>query len=79
MISKGGGKDLYNIPMPNEMESSNEHWIDKKLPWYVTVFDFFKEHVKIEELILIGLILLLIEESIEDEFLLIMLIYILLF
>ena len=70
---------MYNIPMPNEMESSYGHWIDKKIPWFNNILEFVREHVKVEELILVGLILLLLEESIEDELLLIMLIYILLF
>jgi hypothetical protein len=69
-----------NIPMPNEKEGLSGIFGGKlKIPGLPIVTDFLKEHIKLEELILIGLIILLLDESIEDDFLLIILIYILLF
>jgi hypothetical protein len=73
-------KDFLGIPLPNEAESGpgylNDRW--KASPLYGVV-DYIRTHVKIEEIILIGLIILLLDESIEDDLLLIILIYILLF
>jgi hypothetical protein len=79
-VDTGYYKDFINIPMPNEKETTNYYWKKKKkTSGFPAVLDFIKEHVKIEELLLIGLIFLLFDESIEDDFLLIILVYILLF
>jgi hypothetical protein len=75
----GYGKDTVSIPMPNVSEGFPGILGKLRIPGLPAVANFLKEHIKLEELILIGLIILLLDESIEDDFLLIMLIYILLF
>lgn len=56
---------------------------DKGFPGFFdkgfSIFDFFKKNIGIEEIILIGLIILLLKERMDDQLLLIMLVYILLF
>jgi hypothetical protein len=79
-VDTGYYKDFINIPMPNEKEIGNYNWNKKKkTTGFPAIIEFIKEHVKIEELLLLGLIFLLFDESIEDDFLLIILVYILLF
>ena len=79
-VETGYHKDFLYIPMPNERETTNNYWKkNKKTSGFPAVLDFIREHIKIEELLLIGLIFLLFDDSIEDDFLLIMLVYILLF
>lgn len=76
----GNNKDFVSIPMPNEKESLSGILGDKlRIPGLPAVIDFFREHIRLEELILIGLIILFLDESIEDDFMLIILIYLLLF
>jgi hypothetical protein len=73
-------KDFFGIPLPNEKETYHGHiGENKKVPSLGRVLEFIRGHIKIEELILIGLIILMLDESIEDDLLLIILIYILLF
>jgi hypothetical protein len=73
-------KDFFGIPLPNEKEAFHGHIAGKKkVPGLAGILEFVREHIKIEELILIGLIILILDESIEDDLLLIALIYILLF
>lgn len=73
-------KDFLGIPLPNEKENHPGLFEERKaLPSLAGIVNFIRQHVKIEEIILIGLIILLLDESIEDELLLIILIYILLF
>lgn len=80
VFSTGYGSDSINIPMPNEREGF-KHPLSKGkgLPGVNSILDFIKVHIRVEEIILIGLIILLLDESIEDDFLLIILVYILLF
>lgn len=75
----GYAKDPVSIPMPNEKEYFPGILGGLRIPGLPAVIDFFRGHIRLEELILIGLIILLLDESIEDDFLLILLIYILLF
>lgn len=73
-------KDFFGIPLPNEREAYPEHAGEKRAePSLSKVINYIRQHVKIEEIILIGLIILMLDESIEDDLLLIILIYILLF
>lgn len=73
-------KDSFAIPLPNEKESFPGHLPEKRrLPTLSGIVDYIRKHVQIEEIILIGLIVLLLDEAIEDDLLLIILIYILLF
>ncbi len=72
--------DFIGIPLPNEQEAYPGYHDEKRIfPALGGVVDYIRKHVKIEEIILIGLIILLLDESIEDQLLLIILIYILLF
>lgn len=78
--NSGYHKDYLDIPLPNEQENSTAYPDEKrKLPGLSSVVDFVREHIHIEELILIGLIILMLEESMEDNVLLVLLFYILLF
>jgi hypothetical protein len=73
-------KDFFGIPLPNERETVPGFAAEKRwVPSLAGIISFIREHVKIEEIILIGLIILMLDESIEDDLLLIILIYILLF
>ncbi|MDP4113704.1 MAG: hypothetical protein Q8924_16450 [Bacillota bacterium] len=78
--SSSGQKNFYGIPLPNEIENEPGHYSErKKVSPFFGVIDYIRAHVKIEEIILIGLIILMLDESIEDDLLMIILIYILLF
>jgi len=73
-------KDFFGIPLPNEKEGYPRNDGEKKvIPSLAGIANYIKQHVKIEDIILIGLIVLVLDESIEDDLLLIILIYILLF
>ena len=70
-----------DIPLPNETEAA----LDQKDSFHgirkaqrTSILDFFRQRIHIEEIILLGLIFLLLDEGIEDEFLLLLLLYILL-
>ncbi len=76
----GTYKDLLDIPMPNELEQPSGFSAERGiLRGLNTAIGFLREHIQIEELILIGIIILLLGEAMEDNLLLILLIYILLF
>jgi len=71
-------QELKDIPLPNlnsesPCQSSNRKWNKSTSPLQI-----LHNSIGIEEIILLGTIFLLIEESIEDEILLIILIYLLL-
>lgn len=73
-------KDFLGIPLPNEKETSPEYaGENKRVPSLAEIIQYVRRHIRIEEIILIGLIILMLDESIEDDLLLIILIYILLF
>ncbi len=73
-------KDFYGIPLPNEREAFSDNVQKRTVPSTLSgIIHYVRRHVKVEELILIGLIILLLDESFEDDLLLIILIYILLF
>jgi hypothetical protein len=75
-----GQNDFYGIPLPNEKEDLVEYRAPKKgIPIISNVINYIRRNIKIEEIILIGLIILLLDESIEDDLLLVILLYILLF
>lgn len=64
-------KKIDDIPLPNETDTV------RKKSKGLSVTDFLSRHFQIDELILLGLIFLLLEEKINDDFLLIILIYLL--
>lgn len=73
-------KDFLGIPLPNEKEVLSEFTGErKKIPSFSGILQFIQKHVQIEEIILVGLIILMLDESMADDLLLIILVYILLF
>jgi hypothetical protein len=73
-------KDFFGIPLPNEKEADADPALQKRKPFALAgVLDYVRTHIRIEDIILVGLIILMLDESIEDDILLIILIYILLF
>ncbi|MGE5613314.1 MAG: hypothetical protein ACM3XR_02815 [Bacillota bacterium] len=73
--------NFLGIPLPNEKEAFSDYFPERKkrISPITAIIRYIQKHVKIEELILIGLIVLMLDEAIEDDLLLIILIYILLF
>lgn len=70
--------ETVEIPSPNKLESSSDSERFKHSPRLPSIIDFFKDRIKVDELILLGLIVLFLQENIQDDFLMIILIYILL-
>lgn len=70
---------IEKIPLPNEIENINaiERQHERTDNNIRTLFGNLFKNICFEEILLIGLIILLIEEGAVDEFLLIVLIYIL--
>ena len=77
-FDSGYGGDFISIPLPNEREGPRFPW-GNGFPSLNRIVNFLREHITLEEIILVGLIILVLSESVEDELLLIILIYILLF
>ena len=67
------------IPLPNNVEIESGPVNRKQTKHSPSIIDFFKDKISLEEIILIGIIIVLIIEGVEDEFLLLMLLYILIF
>lgn len=68
-----------DIPLPNNKENIQDTGDRKKVMNPSSIINFLKEKITIEEIILIGVIIVLLAEGVEDEFLLLMLVYILIF
>lgn len=71
-------KEENNIPLPNEFESDPGLKRNQSLSFLPNIFNRIFGRIELDDIILIGLIFILLQEKIEDEFLLILLIYILL-
>jgi hypothetical protein len=72
--------DFFGIPLPNEKEIQQKGDFENQKGLSLSnIIRYIQSHIKIEELILLGLIVLMLDESFEDDLLLIILIYILLF
>ena len=71
-------KEVRDIPLPTEVEEpdTQSRMVPKSRIAYF--LDTLRKRIGIEEIIIIGLIFLLIQEHIEDELLLIILVYLLL-
>jgi hypothetical protein len=70
---------IQDIPLPNKAEDAdNSSYSPRKAHNILSIIDFLKDNIHMEEIILLALIFILIQEKVEDEFLLIFLIYILL-
>lgn len=73
-------KDFFGIPLPNEKEVIAGYAAERRRPSPISgIIRYIRKHVTIEELILVGLIVLMLDEALEDDLLLIILVYILLF
>lgn len=74
-------EDFFGIPLPNEKEGQFGFTSEKRKPLnpMSKIIKYLQKNIKIEELILVGLIILLLDESFDDDLLLIVLVYILLF
>jgi hypothetical protein len=72
--------DFFGIPLPNEKEIQQKGEFETRKGLSLSnIIRYIQRHIKIEEIILLGLIVLMLDESFEDDLLLIILIYILLF
>ncbi len=70
-------KTIDDIPLPNEEPLETPGRRDVRRVHPVPFLSFFKKRIGIEEILLIGLLFLLIQEGINDEFLIIILLYLL--
>ena len=69
-------KDISDIPpLPNEKEDDSSPSESNRNLGFI---DIFKNRIFLDDIILVGLIFLLLHEGVEDEFLLIILVYLLL-
>jgi hypothetical protein len=68
---------LESIPMPNEADENTDVTPEMRKSGRLSIIDFFKNRIRLEEIIIFGLIFILLQEEVEDELLLILLIYIL--
>lgn len=69
-------EEIRQIPMPNEVDSlppPPRKALDKHRPSFL---DAFKNRIQLDDIILLGLLFLLLDESLEDDLLLIILVYI---
>ena len=73
-IKSGGSiKNVQDIPLPNEIDTARNEKKNQRL----SLTDFISKRFQIDEIILLGLIFLLLEERINDDYLLIILTYLL--
>jgi hypothetical protein len=72
-------KTIDDIPLPNNIENPPDSLKLRQSKPSSPFLSFLKNRITIEEIILIGVIFILIQEGVEDEFLLLMLLYILIF
>jgi hypothetical protein len=70
-------RTVDDIPLPNEepLESPRRQSTRKNQPF--SFLNFFMERIGIEEILLLGLLFILLQEGIDDEFLIIILLYVL--
>jgi hypothetical protein len=78
----GSVKKVEDIPLPNEVdavrnEKKNTYGFSSKANKELSLTDFISKRFQIDEIILLGLIFLLLEERINDDYLLIILTYLL--
>ena len=67
--------EIEKIPMPNENPTSDKvEYVRNQRPMFL---DNFIRNIHADDIILLGLIFILIQENLEDEFLIIVLIYLL--
>lgn len=68
---------LESIPMPDEADENTDITPGMRKSGRLSIIDFLKNRIRLEEIIIFGLIFILLQEEVEDELLLILLIYIL--
>ncbi|NLL06982.1 MAG: hypothetical protein GX270_14630 [Clostridiaceae bacterium] len=67
--------EIESIPMPNETpKSAKTEYLRNQRPMFL---DNIVKNIHADDIILLGLIFILIQENLEDEFLIIVLIYLL--
>ncbi len=92
---KEASAEVVNLPVDNSVGISDNADAVKKprqssktaqsrdnrrsLPSVSGIFHYIQQHITLEDIILVGLIIIMLDESIDDDILLIILIYILLF
>ncbi|HEX2926804.1 MAG TPA: hypothetical protein VHP38_11210 [Ruminiclostridium sp.] len=73
-------KSHINIPYPNEIEDiPPQKGIQRDVFNLSYLIEFIRSRITIEEIIIIGVIVILLGEEVKDEFLILMLLYILIF
>lgn len=72
-------KEPVRITLPNGENNYSENSEDLLRKNQGSFFDILKGKITMEEIVLIGLIILLVDEGIDDDLLLVLLAYILLF
>lgn len=76
-LPAGDMKEVTDIPLPNIADEAHADRNSERVhnPSFLSLL---KNRITLEEIILLGLIILILDEGVEDEFILIMLIYVLL-
>jgi len=74
-------EEYLDIPLPNEKENETKQdtTSEKRASPLDGIIKYIQKNVRIEELLLVGLIFLMLYESVDDDLLMILLVYILLF
>lgn len=71
-------REVKDIPLPTEAEEATSQERQTPQSRLGQIVDIVRKRIGLEEIIILGLIFLLIQERIDDELLLIILVYILL-
>ena len=72
-------KSDEQIPLPNKIEDIPVPTTEKRSSHWPSFLNFFSNGIGMEELLLIGLLFLILDEGIADDFFILILLYILLF
>lgn len=70
-------KGMDQIPLPNEVEEAPHMFSKTRYGHKPSFLDSVTKHIQVDEILIIGLIFLLFTEGLEDDILIILLIYIL--
>lgn len=71
-------REIEEIPLPNENEKNQRLTVEADEARGAPPINILGRNIFLDDIIIFGLIFLLLQEQIEDEFLLILLVYILL-
>lgn len=72
-------KEYENIPLPNEAEISPAPMFEDESLRNLKPFNIFGKDFFIDDIILVGVIFLLLQDQVNDEFLILILLYLFLF